>query len=276
MSSKWQNFLKNLGEWQGSFTTLDTRGHVVNSTASILSLESFEDNQLVRFRLRRFQHGDYESVPSSDYQQEYRSLGNQAIFFETGAFSKGSLQVAPITPFGAEYGYVHGDRRFRLVQLYTEAGDLDSFVLIREFRSGTDAEERPALTMDQLLGSWRGKASTITSDWPEPLHQECQTEFSLSQAGRVRIHTACGEFRSLREGVIQNDCLLFEGEDPIQMNLLPDGGSSQAPIHISHRKEFSVETGWLLSPDEHQRLIRNYNSRGEWISSIHLIEKRFA
>ena len=276
MSSKWQNFLKNLGEWRGSFTNLDGQGHVVNSIPSILNLESFEDDQLVRFRLRRFQHGNYELPPTSDTQQDYRSLGNQVVFFETGAFSKGSLQVAPFTPFGAEYGYVHADRRFRLVQLYTEAGDANGLVLIREFRSGSDARERPALTLEQISGRWHGKAATITADWPEPLHEESQTNFITRNSGRVQIHSELGEFKSTQEGVMDGDRIVFEGMDARTMYLLPDGGSSLAPIHVSHRKEFAVETGWLRSPDEHQRLIRRYNDRGEWISSSHLIETRLA
>ena len=276
MSSKWQNFLKNLGEWRGSFTTINAEGQVVNSIPSILNLESFENDQLVRFRLRRFQHGDYESPPTSDTQQDYRSLGKQVVFFETGAFSKGSLQVAPFTPFGAEYGFVHADRRFRLVQLYQETGDADGLVLIREFRSGSDARERPALTMEQMRGCWRGQAATITADWSEPLHEQSQTEFTLSTPGHVQIHSELGELKTTQEGVMQDDRIVFDGADPRQMYLLPDGGSSLAPIHVSHRKEFTVETGWLRSPDEHQRLIRRYNERGEWISSTHLIETRLA
>ena len=50
----WQNFLKNLGEWRGSFTRLTPQGEVVGSTPSILTLEGFEENKLVRFRLRRY------------------------------------------------------------------------------------------------------------------------------------------------------------------------------------------------------------------------------
>ena len=38
MSSQWDNFLRNLGEWRGSFASLDATGAVVESTPSILSL----------------------------------------------------------------------------------------------------------------------------------------------------------------------------------------------------------------------------------------------
>ncbi|MFM6219337.1 MAG: hypothetical protein ACKPDM_03080, partial [Dolichospermum sp.] len=37
-------------------------------------------------------------------------------------------------------------------------------------------------------------------------------------------------------------------------------------------KSFFVEAGWLVRENERQRLIRNYNNKGEWISSTHIIE----
>ena len=161
MENNWENFLKNLGEWQGSFTAVSVEGKLLESKPSILTLEGFENNQLVRFRLRRFGPGGYSEPPLSDYSQDHRSLGKQAIFFDTGAFSKGSLQLAPFSEFGAEYGFVAENRRLRFVQLYDRQGYLSSLTLIREFRSGTDAWERPALTVAQLLGQWQGNACTV-------------------------------------------------------------------------------------------------------------------
>ena len=164
MENNWTNFLKNLGEWRGSFTKVSLEGELLDSTPSILSLEGLEDDRLVRFRLRRFGSGGESEPPISDYQQEYRSLGRQIIFFDTGAFSKGSLQLAPFAEFGAEYGFVAENRRLRFVQLYDRQGNLSSLVLIREFRDGTDAHERPTLTVEQLLGTWEGMACTAYPD----------------------------------------------------------------------------------------------------------------
>ena len=83
MENNWENFLKNLGEWRGSFTRVSLNAEVLDSTPSILTLEGLENNQLVRFRLRRFAQGSYDSEPSQDYIQDYRSVGNQIIFFDT-------------------------------------------------------------------------------------------------------------------------------------------------------------------------------------------------
>ena len=76
----------------------------------MLTLESADDDRLVRFALRRWPAdlpvapggGPAEGAgePSRAVEQDYRSLGRQVVFFDSGAFNKGSLQVAPNTTFG--------------------------------------------------------------------------------------------------------------------------------------------------------------------------------
>lgn len=274
MDSNWQNFLKNLGEWQGTFTNVSIDGEVLSSTPSILKLEGFEDNKLVTFRLRRFPAGGYSEAPISDTQQEYRSLGKQAVFFDTGAFSKGSLQLAPFAEFGAEYGFVATNRRLRFVQLFDRQGNFTTLILIREFRSGTDAQERPQLDLEQLFGKWEGRACTVYSDWKSPettatslIIRELgngRLEQELSFSGRTIVSTAR----------IDGNRLHFEDGVPRRILLLPDGGSSNVPLQISHRQPFFVEAGWLVNENERQRLMRSYNDKGEWHSSTHIIENR--
>ena len=237
MASQWQNFLRNEGDWLGSFANLSAAGELQGETPSLLSLERAEEGRMVRFRLRRYGAEGREGTATSDYQQEYRSLGRQVVFFETGAFSKGSMQVAPDSVFGVETGFVAGDRRHRLVQLYDLAGQAVNLVLIREFRQGSTAVERPFLSMDQLLGSWQGQAATVTADWPEP---------QLESSSLL-----------LEESTLQ-DCVL-----------LADGGYSRRPAQISHRQGFTVEAGWLLHHDRLERLLRRYDSTGAWLWSRH-------
>ncbi len=38
MTTQWQNFLQNLGEWHGSFATLAPDGSVLESTPSFLMI----------------------------------------------------------------------------------------------------------------------------------------------------------------------------------------------------------------------------------------------
>jgi hypothetical protein len=273
MQSNWENFLKNAGEWVGTFTQVSTDGELLGSTPSILTLEALEDNQLVKFRLRRFANGTSEE-PTSDTVQEYRSLGRQAVFFDTGAFSKGSLQVAPFSEFGAEYGFVGENRRSRLVQLFDKQSCFSSLTLIRELRSNTDAKLRPNLTVEQLVGRWAGKACTFYSDWQDP--QTFETSLVVKRVGdALDQQLSFGERTIASTARIDGNKLLFEeGATPRTVLLLPDGASSNTPSQISHRQAFFVEAGWLLADDERQRLIRSYNDKGEWISSTHVIEYR--
>jgi hypothetical protein len=247
MPSQWQNFLQNLGEWRGSFTGISPAGEILASTASILTLEPGEHDaagavSMVRFRLRRFEAGDVAAAPSSDLSQDYRSLGRQVVFFETGSFCKGSLQVAPGTAFGAEFGFRHADRRHRLVLLTSDAGVRQQLVLIREFRAGTAAQERPPLTAGQLGGLWQGTRATISADWPEP--ELAEARFSLDPAELAALQC------------------------------LPDGGYCRWPEQVSHREAFSVEAGWLSSEDRLERLIRRYDGSGAWQSATHEVLSR--
>jgi hypothetical protein len=273
MESNWENFLNNLGEWVGSFTQVSTDGELLTSTPSILTLAGLEDNQLVRFRVRRFAN-DPSEQPIVDNVQEYRSLGRQAVFFDTGAFSKGSLQVAPFAEFGAEYGFVAGDRRSRLVQLFGKQGSFDSLTLIREIRSGTAATLRPDLTIAQLVGKWAGTAHTVYADWKAPETTAVSLEIQ-EVGGCLQQQLTFGNRTIASTARIEGNRLHFEtGATPRRVLLLPDGMSSNTPLQISHREPFFVEAGWLLSERERQRLIRSYNEKGEWISSTHVVEYR--
>ncbi len=275
IENNWKNFLKNLGEWQGSFTSVSPEGELLNSTPSILSLEGRENNQLVLFRLRRFGAGGYSEPPVSDYSQEYRSLGRQIIFFAPGAFSKGSLQLAPFAEFGAEYGFVAENRRLRFLQLYDRQGNLSSLTLIREFRSGTDARERPPLRLEQLLGQWEGIACTAYPDWRPPETYATCLEIKEIGGGRLQQELSFGDRTITSTARIEGNKLHFEeGALPRRILLLPDGASSNTPIQVKLGQPFFVEVGWLPEDKERQRLIRSYNEKGEWMSATHVIERK--
>jgi hypothetical protein len=275
MASNWENFLKNLGEWRGSFTKISPHGEILDSTPSILNLEADDHNQAVLFRLRRFNSGNYDSPPIQDYQQEYRSLGRQNIFFATGAFSKGTLQLAPFSEFGSEYGFVDDDRRLRLVQLYDQKGNFISLTLIREFRSFTDAYERPQLTVEQLIGNWQGKAHTVYADLRPSETYATYLEIKKIGDGYLEQKLSFQSQIIIAKARIEGNKIISETEGIYrQILLLPDGSSSNVPLQLQLRKPFFVEAGWLVRENERQRLIRNYSDKGEWISSTHVIEHK--
>ena len=266
MGTQWENFLQNLGEWRGSFASLDSTGAVVESTPSILTLEQGEEERLVHFRLRRFADGDLNGEPSRDMTEDYRNLGRQVVFFDSGTFCKGRLQVSPGTPFGGEFGFRQGDRRHRLVQLHHENGDFATLVLIREFRAGSEAPEYPALTGEQLKGEWSGSAATISADWPEPDRFDCRFSVSADEQGTFQIHTTTGGVsESIEAGPV---------EPLLQLTWMADGGYHLTPRRVDHRSAFAVEAGWLTAPDRLERLIRRYDASGAWISATQIIATR--
>lgn len=267
MSSQWQNFLRNLGEWRGSFASLDAEGSVVDTTPSILTLEAAEEDRLVRFRLRRFGPEGYNGQPIRDMQEDYRSLGRQVVFFANGSFGKGTLQVAPGTAFGGEFGFVGEDRRHRLVQLHHSDGRFQNLVLIREMRAGTQAQERPALEASQLLGRWQGQASTITADWPEPDQSECSLEVACQAPDQVLMQSRLGDELSSWSSRGQGRQMWLDDQPGVRLQWLPDGGYHLSPLQVSHRQAFAVEAGWLQSDTQLQRLIRRFDASGAWHST---------
>ncbi|MEB3176748.1 MAG: DUF3598 family protein [Synechococcus sp.] len=240
MASQWENFLRNCGAWHGTFASLDAQQQEQSRTSSILTLEHVESERLVRFGLKRWEDAsltgpaEQRGEPCSAMQQDYRTLGRQVLFFPSGTFCKGSQQLAPGTAFGGEFGFIEGDRRHRLVILYSDAGSYSHAVLIREFRAGSNAVERPPLSVDQLLGHWQGQEATITPDWPEASLKECQCSFTAADLAGVRC--------------------------------LPDGGGFRVPEQVSHRQAFSVEAWWMYGDDQLEQLVRSYDATGAWAS----------
>ncbi|QEY31267.1 DUF3598 family protein [Synechococcus sp. RSCCF101] len=274
MGSKWENFLRNLGEWRGSFTTLNGEGEPVSKTASVLTLEANPDRDLVHFRLVRHADDTFDSPVVSDNRQDYRALGRQVVFFSSGCFCKGNEQVAPITPFGAEYGFLTSDRRLRLVQLFDEAGRFDRHVLIREVLAGSDGQERPPLKLEALVGDWQGERERIAADWPEPETQSCSLQVRREGSDGITVVEEEDGQRRCRQGRVTSHGVAFEGERPSAWHLMADGGLSDVPGQVSHRDGFSLSVGWLSEPGVLQRLIRTYNDRGEWLHSSHAVLRR--
>ena len=276
MRSQWECLLQNLGCWQGSFTRLSKSGKILEDIPSETSLELKEDNQTVRQVVRRF----YDGQPQ-DLVLEYRSLNKSTTFFENGAFSQGALQFAPYTEFGAELGLIYCDRRLRLVLLYDKASQLDRITFIREHLPHSATPERPALTLNDLLGKWEGEAITIASDWLEPESMSTVTEWK-QEGDRVimslHMQTPMGAktITSIARIDPHNSQILNFEQDTlsIQTLFLPDGASITCPVAITTRQPFRLAISWLLEPNLHQRMIRAYDYLGGWASLTLVTERK--
>src|SRR6476646_5281560 len=280
MKSQWECLLQNLGEWQGSFTQLAPNGQVLADTPTLVAFEAINNNQTMRQLVRRFlpnQNGS-EELEIQDKVLEYSSLNRGTLFFESGAFSQGSLQLGPFAEFGAELGLIAGNQRLRLVQLFNREGNLHQLTLIRETRAGTEVVEQPPLQLSDLLGEWQGEAVTIYPDWRSPdryptqlkLHQDSadqlvqQLTFGIGDTARTITSTAR----------IDGSILYFDqSAQAVQVLFLPNGASSNCPQHLKVGQPFVLEVGWLIEPCLRQRMVRRYDAQGGW-SSLTLVTER--
>jgi len=270
--SQWDNLLCNLGDWRGSFTRLSPQGIVKEDIPTQVTLEGLNQKQTVRQVVRHFSAETGEVTREKIL--EYSSLSRSTLVFEGGAFSQGSMQFGPFSEFGAELGFIQGDRRLRLVQLFDTHSYLSSLTLIREHRAGTDAAERPALTVEQLIGEWQGEATTLYVDWRSPDHYA--THLAVQREGdRLHQKLTAPNFELNSTAQIQENLLQFDqGSDPVQVLLLPDGASSNTPLTIPRGKPFFLEAGWLIQPDLRQRLIRSYDAQAGWVSLTLITEHK--
>jgi Domain of unknown function (DUF3598) len=268
---QWQGLLQNLGTWQGSFTELSPNGAELQDTPSELSLSLSADETVVELVLKRFPMGADPQEMVLNFN--YPGPGPKVPFFESGCFSQGSLQWSTWGQFGNEFALIEGDRRLRLVQLYRQGTDLTSLTLIRESRAGSSAQASPPLTVNDLLGTWDGEATTLYPDGR--LSLPLKTHLQVQQEGDRLHQTLQFGPQTLRSSArTEGNCLHFdEGAQPIQLLCLPGGASSLCPIQIQPNLPFIVEAGWLVESNYRKRLMRSYCNRGEW-TSITLVTER--
>ena len=274
MTQQWNNLLTHLGVWEGSFTQLSPQGEVLEDTPSLVSLEGLNQQQTVRQTIEKFSVWGEEAT--SQQTMEYESLNRNTLIFENGAFSVGSSQFSPFSEFGAELGFLAGDRRLRVIPLYNQQSELNRITLIQEHRQGSAIESSPRLTIEQLLGEWRGEAMTLYPDLtPKDTYS---TKLSVTQQGNRLHQTLKTDHWELSSSAsIQDNCLLFEqGVHTVQVLLLPDGASCTTPRQIQNRQPFFLEAGWLISPNQRQRLMRRYDQRGTWVSLTLITEEKMA
>ncbi len=271
MLSQWESFLKNLGIWVGSFTQFSPTGEQLEDIPSRLTLESLNNHQSARLTLQR------EGL--QDLVLEFSTLAKSLLFFENGAFSQGAIQFSPFSEFGAEFGFIHENRRLRIVQLFDINNQLRKLTLIREYREGTQLDERPPLTIEALLGKWEGEAITIYPDLREPNVYQTAMYLQLDLSGKLVQSINFGNYPTITSTATINgnrSRLTFNKnpDNPIQVLMLPDGASATFPVKAQLNQSLFLEVGWLIQPDLRQRLIRSYNDKGEWTSLTLVTERK--
>ena len=161
MSSQWDGLLRNVGEWRGWFDSMDGLLQLTKRQPSLLTLEPSASGVPLHLTLLLWPEGSGSPLqtpqgePEKRIVQSFMRLDPDMEVFGTGSFSRGTLHRSNWTKLYAEFGFLHGERRHRLVLLWDGAGQLARIVLIREFLVGSSAVECPALQVDHLIGDWR-------------------------------------------------------------------------------------------------------------------------
>jgi hypothetical protein len=275
MLSQWDCFLKNLGEWHGTFARFSGQGELLTEMPSVLRLEGIKENCKVKLTLTRSPQDGPETTQNYEFTE---ALFPEILLFETGAFCQGPpVWNREDQIFGTEFGLIADDRRLRLVQLFESSGNLQSITLIRERSPQNNLPDRPALTVDQLLGTWRGSAVTIDAQKNPPRMLDSLLNITIDPSNPHRLDQSLtfGDRTISSTAVMRGDRLFFDqGKLPIQILFLPNGVSCNCPIKLQPGIPFVLELGWLINDHLRQRLMRQYDNQGRWISATLVTEEK--
>jgi hypothetical protein len=263
---QWDGLLKNVGKWEGSFTRMDLDGKIIEDIPTVVQLEALPDHKTIRQTNRYYQQ---DGSLKSEKEYIITSVSRGLLFFANGAFSQGSMQLAPFAEFGGEFGLIHENRRLRLVLLYDSDNQFSRFTLIHEHLADSGAQPSPDLKIDALLGEWQGEA--IQLDQNHFTVQTYTTSLVIQQEGsRIVQTTQAGDFQRTSSAEMIGSRLDFGN---VQLRLLPGGASCVCPTVAERGTPLFLEIGWLIAPDLRQRITRNFNAKGEW-TGVTLITER--
>lgn len=274
LASQWERLLKNQGAWVGSFTQMSSAGEIQDDTPTEVTLVAQDGGNNMRQEIRKWPSGQ----PTQETVLEYRSLGRGVLFCEDGAFSQGSIQWSPVSEFGAELGLIHGHERLRLALVFPRQASLGSLTLIREHLKDARPSLRSPLSVDQLLGTWIGQATTVYPDYqPETVVSSrlvlmAPAPDTLTQTLSLAPGPTLESQGQRVGGMIQ----FSQGRQPVTVLLLPSGASVTFPAAIVPGYPFFLELGWLITPTLRQRLIRSYDERGSWVGLTQVVEEKVA
>ncbi len=273
MKSQWECVLENLGVWIGSFTVISPQGELIEDIPSLITLASIRDDRAINLVLKRFYPlpNSTELAPK-EITLNFSTPNPGALFFETGAFSDGAMSIAHGVKTIAEFCLVGIDRRWRMVQVFNGDLQLDRVTLIREQRQGTNAPERPQLTILDLLGTWQGTAIKLTPNDRSPVTKPIQFTCSGTDDRYQWIEGAS----SIDVNVVNDRLLQFELESQsYQILLLPDSSYALTPTQIVSGQPFYLEVGWIDRSGQIQRLVRQYDDTGGWQSATFIVQSKY-
>lgn len=230
---------QHLGQWQGRFLQLDPISlHPISQRQSLISFERRSEGSI---RQTNIYYGPEERIDAAQPGQSwvYTDLSPGIRFFPDGSFSNGRLQLAPFSEFGAEQGFLWGDRKARVVTLFNRQGQLSGLTVILEVRREWQPQDQAwisaCLDPHWLHRPWQGQQLRYTT-----------TDLSPSQ-NSIRISP----------DHVQDPRFLIGN--------LWMSGARQVPDPLQQReRSFRLELGWMPEPGVYLQLIREYDPQGAW------------
>lgn len=263
---QWDCFLKNLGEWHGSFVKYAPDGTLTDELPTVVAVTQ-SDGQKVQIAV------DYLTDRDRNVTRTFGSVPGNMTCFENGEFSRGDKWVHGLSNTGFEQGLIQRPGRVRAVQVY-KAGELEKVVLIHESLPEASVSKRPQLMPQDLVGEWTGEAIAWSVQSPEPTQYSTQLQVGIN-GDRLTQQLSFGTRTLSSTAQIDGSILQFsDGSVPMRMLLFPGGASSNCPLKIPTGHPFVVELGWLISPHLRQRIVRSYNKTGNWESTTLVTEQR--
>ena len=123
---EWEHLQRNVGEWRGWFDSLDRTLQRTKRQPSLLTLEPAPSGVPLNLTLLLWPEGSGSSSPHQPPTGEpekrivqcFTRLDPDMGVFGTGSFSRGTLHRSTWTKLYAEFGFLHEQRRHRLVLLW--------------------------------------------------------------------------------------------------------------------------------------------------------------
>ncbi len=278
-ADQWAYIRKNIGQWYGSFIRFSPEATRMSETPSVLTLQEDCPGQHMTLVLKR-------TPPGKDTHVMERELGYPGAvpyicFFPTGAFSQGTMQRRPLSSFGAEFSLLANNRRMRLIQLYKGTADgqhtLDYVTLVPEHRSPEMAKtEQTRLSLDDLLGTWRGECIYLPATMETP---QVNVSYWQAQQSNDELLLTWGTEGEERRFKMQRFTLVDQHrwqaiDQSLQLWLLPGGVSCMIYPNLPQHQNVRLELCWYLSPQQRQRIVRDYDDTGDWVGTSLMLETR--
>jgi hypothetical protein len=276
-SRQWQYVLQNLGEWEGSFTRLSSWGEFILDIPSRIVLQGLDENRTIHLVLRRFypDPNDPSILQPQDLTMDFSAPSQGAVFFETGAFSEGSIYCGGGRVFGVESAFKDGDRRLRAIQQFDNNGTFYQVTLVREKAAGTAVSFPAELSVEDICGSWQGELVSLDPQATRESREKFERSLEVTPDDRlvwrenIRGTNTSWEFINSEENGGSRrvwQCSISDVE--YRLLLLPGNAYSLCPLHSHNNRSIFLEVGWKISPHSWQILRRIYNDRGDWQETL--------